>query len=57
MKNLKALDISFNKSLAKFPPEIKNLQALKILNLKNTKITAEQVKTLNWSLFSCTIMM
>ena len=57
MKNLKTLDISFNKLLAGYPAEIKNLKELRLLNLKNTKITAKQVDDLEWLIPECKLLL
>ena len=57
LKNLKALDLAFNKQLSAYPPELRNLQALKIFGLKGTKISQAQIKELNTLLPNCTILL
>ena len=55
--NLRTLDLSFNNQLAEYPSEIKSLKALRLLNLKSTKITAKQVDDLEWLVPDCQIML
>jgi Leucine-rich repeat (LRR) protein len=50
-------DFSFCKSLAQVPNEIKNLSRLKLLNIKNTKVSAAQVNELMWLIPDCQIML
>jgi Leucine-rich repeat (LRR) protein len=57
LPNLKALDMSFNRLLASYPPEIKNLQSLKLFNLKSTKIPDAKIKELNTILPDCTVLL
>ncbi|MBS1614404.1 MAG: hypothetical protein JST49_16405, partial [Bacteroidetes bacterium] len=55
VRSLKAVDLSFNKGLGNFASDIRNLQALRILNLKETLITPAQVEDLTWLIADCKI--
>jgi Leucine-rich repeat (LRR) protein len=57
LPNLKALDMSFNRLLTSYPPQIKNLQSLKLFNLKSTKIPDSKIKELNTILPDCTVLL
>ena len=57
LPKLKALDMSFNKLLVTYPAEIKNLQSLKLFNLKNTKISDQKIKQLTSLLPDCTVLL
>lgn len=54
---LRTLDVSFNKTLAAYPPEMKNLEALRLLNLKSTKVDPAKVADdLSWLIPNCQVM-
>lgn len=54
---LRTVDFSFNKNLEAFPQEIKRLAALRLLNLKNTKISSKQIEDLMWLIPDCQIVL
>ncbi len=55
--SLLSADFSFCKSLSQVPGDIKNLIRMKLLNIKNTKVSAAQVDELMWIIPECQIML
>ena len=49
--------MGYNKGFILYPKEIKNLKALRILNIMGTKITNQQIQELNWLIPECKILM
>ena len=56
LKKLKALDISFNKNLMRYPPQIIKLTMLRVLNVKGCMFTSKQLDMLTTLLSDCQIM-